>query len=101
LILNPGLIDVHHPTANRNKKIRDLKPSHKTLLIPLNINKQHWVIAILNPSAGEGLIYDPLHLKTNIDQAKLALSNFGQPDLFSALSYSKHTVRISFSDIPS
>jgi hypothetical protein len=101
LILNPSLVDVDHPTANRNKKIRDLKPSHKTLLIPLNINKQHWIVAILNPSAGKGLIYDPLHLKTNIDQAKLALNNFGQPGLFSALSYSKHTVRISFSDIPS
>lgn len=100
LLINPGLMDVNNPAANSNKRLRDLKPSHKLVLVPLNINRQHWIIAILRPSVREAIIYDPMHLKTNTDRAELALRSFGhnegQTGPFSDWTYSIHTVSIQY-----
>jgi hypothetical protein len=102
LIMSPGVIDVDNPTANHKRRIRDIKPFHELLLLPLNISGNHWLIALMRPKTQIAVIYDPLHVESNFEQAELALRSFGQfgrePGPFSNWSYSRHTVRMPLLD---
>jgi hypothetical protein len=104
LILSPGVINVDNPIANHERRIGDLKPSHELLLLPLNIAGNHWLIALMRPKTQIVVIYDPMHVQSNFEQAELALRSFGQVGQelgpFSNWSYLRHTVRMPLLDIP-
>lgn len=95
LIVSPGAVIVSSPSANHGKKIREIKPFHELVLIPLHLNEEHWVMAIMKLKERTGVVYDPLHQESNLEQAKLALSGFG---MFRDWTYSQHKVRVPSTD---
>lgn len=61
LVLDCTFLDLSNPETIPTRRFRELKQGHTSIVVPVHISNNHWMMAFMNVADRTVSIFDPLH----------------------------------------